>query len=346
MNTIQKIIKNVGLLFLSLILSYVFDFFTLIYSARYLGVVGFGIISSALALTSIFSVFIDLGFYTLTIRDVSCNKSLANEYISNIIPIKIILSLLVLTIIFIILNFSNYNKEIISVIFLITFYMVFNAFSMMFYSLFQAYEKMEYQSIGLILSNIILLAGILLIIHYKADIIKLASIYVLMGIIMLLYSYFIYYSKFKPIKGPNPRIVWKNLIKESWPFAITEISINLYLWIDTVLLSLIQGSEAVGLYNASYKLILVLLFIPLVFNSAIFPRMSKYYFSSEYVLKISFEKLFKIMMLLAIPLGVGTVLIANKVILLVYGEQFINATIVHANSNMVNCRFNFCKKSI
>ncbi len=114
---------------------------------------------------------------------------------------------------------------------------------------------------------------------------------------------------------------------EAWPFAITGISINLYLWIDTIILSLIKGPDAVGLYNASYKLILVLLFIPVVFNNAVFPLMSQYYITSKESLNFIFEKLFKLMILIAVPIGVGTVFIANKVIIIIYGDQFIGAII-------------------
>ena len=65
MNTMQRIIKDVGVLFISQMLSYVLGFFTLIYSARYLGVEGFGILSLALAFTGIFSVCIDFNLVPL-----------------------------------------------------------------------------------------------------------------------------------------------------------------------------------------------------------------------------------------------------------------------------------------
>ena len=327
MNTIQKIIKNVGLLFLSLILSYVFDFFTLIYSARYLGVVGFGILSSALALTSIFSVFMDLGLSTLTIRDVSRNKSILNQYVGNIATIKIILSLITLSIIFIIVNFSNYNHQTISVIYFIAIYAGFNTFSLLFLAVFQANQKMEYQSFGTILSSILLLSGVLLAIYSKFNIIQFSIIYTIVGALTLSYTIIVYKLKLSLPKIKFDFNIWKTLIKESWPFAITGVSINIYTWIDTIILALIQGQYAVGLYNASYKLVLVFLFIPVVFNTAIFPLMSRYYISSKSNLNISFEKLFKIMMIIAIPLAVGTVIIANKVILFIYGEQFIGAVI-------------------
>jgi O-antigen/teichoic acid export membrane protein len=143
---------------------------------------------------------------------------------------------------------------------------------------------------------------------------------------------FVYVILTFSIKFSRPKIKfntkqWKDLILQAWPFAITGISINLYLWTDTIILSLIKGPEAVGLYNASYRLILVLLFVPFVFNNAVYPLMSQYYISSKKSLKFTFEKLFKIMILIAVPIGVGTVLIANKIILLVYGDQFLGAVI-------------------
>lgn len=327
MNTIQKIVKNVGVLFISQMLSYVFAFFTLIYTARYLGVEGFGILSSTLALTSIFSVFMDLGLSTLTIRDVARDESLINEYVGNIITIKIILSILTLSIIFLVINILKYNPQTIFVIYFIALYTVFTTFSLLFFAIFQANQKMEYQSLGTIISSILLLTGVLLAIYSKFDIIQFSTIYTIVGALTFIYAVLVFSLKLSLPKLKFDFSKWKYLIKESWPFAITGISINIYIWIDTIILAFIQGQSAVGLYNASYKLVLVLLFIPVVFNTAIFPIMSKFYISSKNNLNISFQKLFKMMIVIAIPIGVGTVIIANKVILLVYGIQFIDAMI-------------------
>ena len=123
------------------------------YSARYLGVEGFGTLSMALAFTGIFSVFMDLGLSTLTIREVARNKSLAKEYVSNITLIKIVLSLITLCLIFIIVHLISYNQQTINVIYFITIYTIFTAFSQLFYAVFQANEKMEYQSLGFVLNS-------------------------------------------------------------------------------------------------------------------------------------------------------------------------------------------------
>ncbi|MCE5213553.1 MAG: polysaccharide biosynthesis C-terminal domain-containing protein, partial [Methanobacterium sp.] len=87
------------------------------------------------------------------------------------------------------------------------------------------------------------------------------------------------------------------------------------------------GNEAVGLYNAAYRLVLVFLFVPSVLNTAIFPAMSQFYINSKESLNVAYKKYFNYMAIIGIPLGIGTTLLADKIILLIYGAEFSNAVI-------------------
>ena len=84
MNTVQRIAKNTGVLLASQIVSYAIGFFFVMYTARYLGAGGFGVLSFALAFTGIFGVFADLGLRQLTVREVGRDKGLAGKYPWNI----------------------------------------------------------------------------------------------------------------------------------------------------------------------------------------------------------------------------------------------------------------------
>lgn len=328
MNRTKTLAKNTTVLFISQISVYLFTFFTNLYLARYLGVEGFGIISFALALTGIFSIFIDLGLNTLTIREVARNKSKANDYISNIVAIRLLLSTLTFITIYLVVYLLGYNTITSYVIYFLTFYIMINSFCQLFYSIFQANEKMEYQSLGNVISGCLIFFGVLIAIYCQFNIIQLVSTYAIVSVIILIYILIMFFMHFDvPKVKPNIQ-KWKSLINESWPFAITSISIYLYVWLDTIILSFIQGQEAVGLYNAAYKLIMALLFIPTVFNNAVFPIMSQFYLDSKKKLQIIFEKLFKLMSLVAFPIGVGTFLLAEKIINLIYGTQFNQSIIV------------------
>ncbi|MCE7698134.1 MAG: oligosaccharide flippase family protein [Methanobacterium paludis] len=111
MTTVKTLAKNTTVLFIANIISYLLGFFTTLYTARYLGVEGFGVLSLALAFTGIFNVFTDLGLSTLTIREVSRNKSLANKYIGNTTVMKIFFAVLTLVLTFLTVKLLGYPQN-------------------------------------------------------------------------------------------------------------------------------------------------------------------------------------------------------------------------------------------
>ena len=320
-------VKNTGVLFVAQAVSYIFAFVYTIYTARYLGPEGFGVFNFAIAFTGIFGVLADFGLATLVVREVSRDTSLVNKYLGNSLSMKVILTVLTIVLTLIALNIMGYPQQTVYVTYLITFSVVITAFSQIFYSIFQAYEKMEYQSVGMILYAVLIMVGILLAIHYKMDILVIALVYFVSSVIVLVCNVIIGARKFVLPKLKVDLGFWKATLKEAWPFAITTISVNLYTWIDTILLSLLIGELVVGWYTAAYRLIIVLLIIPIIFNTVVFPVMSRYYVSSKESLKFSFEKYFKFIMLIGIPLGIGTTLLSDKIILLIYGNQYLNSII-------------------
>ncbi|NMO09461.1 flippase [Methanobacterium subterraneum] len=323
MSTIRRVVKNTILLFSSTILSYILLFFVNMYTARYLGVEGFGNLSLAFALSGIFVVFMDLGLSTLLVREVARDKSLSNKYLGSITVIKLILSLISFGIIILLVNLIHYPEEISTVIYLIIVSTIIGSFTSLFYSLFQAYEKMEYQSIGTILNSILLLSFIIFIIDTDGNIITFAQVYILVNLISLVYCFVVIKRNFMPLKLEIDFNFWKTVIITALPLSLSLIFSVIGFRIDSVLLSTINGNLAVGYYTAPYRLIEVLIFVPSVFSSAIYPVMSNFYVSSRQTLENSYEKSIKYMIIISLPIAVGVTLLADKIIILVYGYGFI-----------------------
>ncbi|MGZ7068412.1 MAG: flippase, partial [Methanobacterium sp.] len=306
MTTARNIAKNTTVLFIATIISYVLGFFINIYIARYLGAEGFGIISLALAITGIFAIFTDLGLNTLTIRDIARDKSLTEDYITNTTIIKIFLSFLTIGLLILTVNIIGYSLEVKYVIYIITLSLIFGAFTSIFNSVFQALQKMEYMSIGNILNSVLLFAGVILGIYYNLNIFFFAAIYMVANLLVLIYSSLAYIWKFSIPTVDINLSIWKLKLKEALPFGITNIFGSIYYWIDTVMLSIMVGNEVVGWYNAAYRLMFVFLSIYSVYMSSMFPVMSKFYGTSEKFLKLSYERSFKYLLLISIPIAVGT----------------------------------------
>ncbi len=326
MSVVKRVAKNTIVLLVAQIVTLVSGYLFLMYTAQYLGPKNFGILSFALAFASIFGLISDMGLSQLITREIARDYSITERYIGNIVLIKVLLSCITLSIILLVAYFLTGNQK--SVVFLIGISILIENLNKMFYSIFQAFEKLEFQSIGQIIYCIALLAGALIAIYFNSDVVVFALLYVIANFITLVYSSLIATWKFVTPRIKYEFMLWRNLLKESIPFAITGISISVFLWIDTLMLSFMKGDEVVGWYNAAYKLVLVLRFIPFVLTYSIFPLMSKYSLTSKDYLMISFEKMLKLLVFIALPLGFGTLFVADKIILEVYGVAYSNSIII------------------
>jgi O-antigen/teichoic acid export membrane protein len=83
----------------------------------------------------------------------------------------------------------------------------------------------------------------------------------------------------------------------------------------------------VGWYNAAFKLMDGLSFIPVIFITVTFPVMSRLYQKDDRRFKELIKHSAKYLIILAIPMAVGTTLIAGRIISFLYSNEFIAATI-------------------
>jgi len=327
MNTIQRIAKNTAALTIANIANAILNFFFVMYVARYLGVEGFGTLSFALAFTAIFGVLTDIGLSTLTIREVGRDRSLAKKYLGNIAVLKTILVIATFGLIALTANLLGYPEQTIHVVYLIALSVVFNTFSLMFYSIFQAHERMEFVTIGQILNSVLLLAGALFAISKDLSVTAFAFAYLLASIVTLGCNSIISTWRVAKPKIEVDIVFWKESLKQAWPFGLTVVFSAVYTGISSVLLSSIQGDDAVGWYNAAYRVALFLWFIPAAYSNSVFPIMSRFYVSSRESLRLVYEKSVKYVFLLAVPIGVGITLLAPVAIPLIFGSEYSNSII-------------------
>lgn len=329
MSTVQRIAKNTSFLFLSHVIGLALSFFYLIYTTRYLGAESYGILSFALAYTSLVGFFTDIGLLSVTIRDVARDRSLTRKYMGNMAVLKLSLAIFTIILTIIIMHLNSYSHDTALVIYIILFSVILNAFAGIFIGLFQAYERMEYVAIGSILNNFVMLIGALYATSNEMGLIEFAYIYLLAGIALLIYNFVI--SSWK-IAWPHLEInldLCRYLLREAVPFGLSTFFIRIYYYIDTIMISFIisNPNEIMGWYSAAYRLVFVLSFIPTTFLMAIYPIMSKCYVSKDDALKLMFERSFKYLLIIAVPIGVGITSLASKIILFSYGPNYAPSTI-------------------
>ncbi len=327
MRPVERIAKNTFALFLSNVFILALSFIYTMYVARYLGAANYGIISFALAFTGIFGVFTDLGLSQLAVRDIARDKGNANKYLVNIAALKLILVVATLILIAITVNLMGYDSTSIKVVYIIALSIAASAFTGLLSSIFQAYERLEYTSIGNAINSLALLSGAMFSMSRGFDVVGFAFVYLFANLTTLTYSIAALVIKFF---RPNFRIdmsFWKPVLREALPFGLTGIFITIYYWTDSVMLSYMKSYEVVGWYNAAYRVMIILLVVPQVLSISIFPAMSQLYMNSREMLKFTLQRSFKYLALIGFPIGVGTTLLADEIILLIFGKGYIEAAI-------------------
>lgn len=326
MDVTKRLAKNTCYLIVSTIISYVVYFFALMYMARYLGPGEFGIISLAIAFTGLFGIFTDLGLGTLTVREVSRDKKRTDKYLGNTTAMKAVFSGFALILVLIITVLTGYDPKTITVIFIIISSIVISSFFVTFFSIFQAYQKMEYQAIATGFDNIFMFAAVIAAMSLSLDVIAFASLYLIRNTFVLAYMFIAYIRRYKLPELEFDSSFWKLTLKEALPFAISGIFLTIFIWIPSIILSVIAGKEAVGFYGAPNKFIYFFLSLYSVYMVAVFPVMSSFYKKSENALKFIYKRSFKYTLIICLPVTIFVFLLAPEIITAIYGDAYAPST--------------------
>jgi O-antigen/teichoic acid export membrane protein len=131
------------------------------------------------------------------------------------------------------------------------------------------------------------------------------------------YALLVVKNKFKiAIRLAYDKILMKEIWVISWPFAAYGIFQRLYTYLDSVLLSIFAGDAQVGLYQIAFKIIFALQFLPSAFTASLYPAMSSYWHNNREQLLVSFERSINYLIIISLPIIVGSIVLADKIILL------------------------------
>jgi O-antigen/teichoic acid export membrane protein len=296
--------------------------------ARELGPIIFGKYSFAIAFTALFAIFSDFGYNTLLIRDVARDKTKLGKYVNNIIGLRVFFSLIIFVIIVMLINIMGYPNDTKIAVYLFGIYILLTSIAAIFKVTFRAFEKMEYEAITSVTSTIIRISLGILVLLLGYGLIELALVFVFASVFDVSFNILICRRKFVKPRIEFDMEFWKSTIKVALPLGMLSIFGIIFVKIDTVMLSIMKGDEAVGWYNAGYNLVLGFKPIPHLFMNAIFPLMAGYFISSKKSLKVVYEKSFKYLFILGLPLAVGITMLAGRIIIILYGEQFYPSIIV------------------
>jgi O-antigen/teichoic acid export membrane protein len=301
-----------------------FVYFTLI--ARYIGAEGTGKYFFALSFTTIFVVFVDLGFTNVLVREAAKAKTKIQQYFSTVLFLKIIFGIFTYLLAIITVNLMGYSLEIKHLVYLSGITMLFDSFHLSIYGVLRSIGNLKFEAGGIIVSQLITLILGSIFLYYNFSIIFLILAFTIPAFLNVIYSAIILFWKYKIKLIPKyDAVIFKYLGKIAIPFAIAAIFARVYSYIDSILLSKLVGDIALGWYSIPYKITYAFQFIPLALVASIYPRFSEYFVTDKKKLAFIFERGVKYLLIIVFPIAVGIGILAEDIILLVYTDEYINS---------------------
>lgn len=287
---------------------------------RYLGQAGFGQYTTIMAFLQFFGVLVDMGLYIILVKKISEPEVDQDNLVSNIFTLRLISAVIFLGVAPIIVLFFPYPAIIKLGVLITALSFLGITLNQALSGVFQKNLRMDKVTIAEVASRIILIVSTYLVI--KADLGLLWVMgSVVAGSLINFFITFLFSKQFVKIRLSFDFQVWKNIIKETWPIALS-IAFNLvYFKADTIILSLYYKAEVVGIYGVSYKVLEVLTAFPAMFAGLVLPLLATAYaLRDRERFKRVFRKAFDFLVMVTIPLIVGTLFLAKPVMNLIAPE--------------------------
>jgi len=320
-NARQTIFKNISWLAVTEGISKLLKLVLLIYVARILGATEYGKFSFAFAFIGLFTVFFSLGLPRIIVRELSRDREKEKDF-SSLLSLRILLSFGTLILIFIGSFFITPNPLIRTIIWILAAYTLLDSFAAFLNFFFQARQRMEYESWTRILRAVLLVGFGLFVIFNFPSVKNLSYGYLLASLISFIFILLFFHLKIYSLRLHFDTSIWRRYLSMSWPLAFSGIFIALYGQIDSVMMGYLNQITETGWYNAAYRIAGVA-FIPIgLMATSFYPALSKTFKESKDEFQKDWNNLMGIMIALAIPIVVGGIVLAPKIINFIYDQNY------------------------
>jgi len=296
-----------------------------VYVARYLGPERFGLLSYAGSFVGLFTALATLGLDGIMVRELVKTPELRDEMLGTAFWLKAGGAILMWGAIAAAVPFTHNDTQTNILIVIIAFAVIFQAFNVIDFN-YQAEVKSKYvvyaQLVSLVISSITKLVFVWL----TAPLVWFACVFLIDAVVQAMGLLAAYRQNTGKIWNWKWRWqVAKELLRDSWPLILSGMVISIYMKIDQVMIKEMLGVEQVGLYAAAVRLSEAWYFIPMAITSSVFPAIINAKKQSEALYYQRLQKLYDLMVWLAVAIALPTTFLAPWVIKVLYGEAFLPA---------------------
>jgi|SRR6267142_446055 len=334
---LHAVIGNSGWLLFDKLIRAALGLLVGVWVARYLGPTRFGELAYVLAFIAFFQAVANLGADGIIVREIARDRFAASRILGTALVLRFCVGVACWTGAIAVMALVNgVNDPSVVLTALAGGVLVFQAadtVDLWFQSQSQSRRTVVAKLIAYLLSN----GAKVVLILADAPLAAFAAITALESAAGALGLY-LAYRRF-PTSGRWEMILkqgWQ-LLRESWPFMMSGVSIMVYIRIDQIMIKEMLGEKELGLYAAALPLSQVWQVIPVVLATSLAPVIARKKAEGESEYQDALLAIFRIFGALSLCVSVTTALASSTLILVLYGQSYSDATsilAIHAFSNI------------
>ena len=320
---LQKILSNTGWLFADKILRMGMGLLVSVWVARYLGPEQFGLFNYATAIVALFTAISTLGLNNIVVRDLVKHPEDAKATLGTAFLLQLIGGIIATGAAVVAVSIMRPDDAIAKLmVAIVGSAMVFKASDVIRYW-FEAQVQSKYTVWVENAAFLVFAAVKVVLILATAPLLAFVWIVLAEAAIVAVLLLFIYTQQ------DNRLSAWrchyaraKTLLHDSWPLILSGLAAMLYMRIDQIMLGQMLGNEAVGIYSAAVRISEIWYFIPTMITASVFPSIIKSRSENRKIYYLRTQKLFDLMMALALSLAIPISLTAEWIMVLLYGGGY------------------------
>ncbi|MDE3153500.1 MAG: flippase [Acidobacteriota bacterium] len=297
----------------------------IIVAGRTLGDAEYGKFAYALALATIFETLMDFGLNQVTVRAVARDRTRAGSVLANAFGLKLIWAGLALVVLATIATLLRSEPDVRLACYLLGGSSVLRSYLLTVRGVFQGLERFGWESLVVGLDRLLLVALGCTALAAGAGLRGLALTFLGSRVIALLLTAAFVRAKMGSVGLAFDRAIWSELQRTAIPFGVFMIILNLYSYIDTVLLGILRTNAETGWYSAAYRIYEGLTYAPALLAGVLTPRLSRLFITDLRGHRTLAWRAVAASVALSVVIGGVTWFVAAPLLRLLFGADYLPA---------------------
>ncbi|MBN1812160.1 MAG: flippase [Anaerolineae bacterium] len=292
-----------------------------IFIARLASPENVGDFSFVVTYTMAFAFLTDLGLGWLLSREVARRKDEVGRYVGNAFTVSLLTGSVSLVAMGLLVNLLGYPQYLAPAVYVGSFSLMLGTFGNLLRFTFQAYERMELETISLVVQEGTFLLGGTVVLLLGVPFVWVFVAHMTSRGVGLMVAWILYRQAIGPVHWYFEWPFCRRQIVKAFPFAINMAVSVMYVRFDVLLLSYWHGNTDVGYYEAATNLALRLNVLARLFVTSLMPAMAHAYLESSLAVRQYARAAVRYLAMLSLPLTVGMFMLASPIINLLYGLE-------------------------